>query len=130
MKSLITGLLLGLALVSSPAFAITFTPSGTIVSVDYDEPTTNADATPLTDLKDTQVFYQFPGQLAVVCVTTLASSAGGGGHVTTTCTVPVGPNQEVDVTFTAIAHDISGNASVASTPFVIRIDRLPPAQIQ
>ena len=114
----------------SPVWAVTVTPTGTILTVDYDEPTTNANSSPLTDLKETVVWYALGGQPAVVCVTTPASQPTGGGHLSVACTVPVLDGQEVEVTVTATAADLSGNRSLPSDPVIRRIDRLAPGKIQ
>ena len=113
-----------------PAWAVTVTPTGTILTVDYDEPTTNANGTPLTDLKETVVFYAFPGLPPVLCVTTPATVQTGGAHRSVACTVPVTDGQEIDVTVIAVATDLSGNSGLPSAPVMIRIDRLAPATIQ
>lgn len=125
---ILLGLLLGL--MATPVWAVTVTPTGTILTVDYDEPTLNADGSLLTDLKETVVWYALGSQPAVACVTTPASQPAGGGHRSVACTVPVIEGQEVDVTVTAVATDLNGNRGVPSDPIVIRIDRLAPGKIQ
>ena len=123
------GLLVGLT-ITTPVWAVTVTPTGTILTVDYEEPATNTNGSLLTDLKETAVFYAFPGQAVTLCVTTTASRPTGGGHVSVACTVPVSEGQELDVTVTATASDLSGNRSAPSDPVVTRIDRLAPGKIQ
>ena len=113
-----------------PAWAVTVTPTGTILTVDYDEPSTNADGTPLTDLKETVVFYAFPGLPPVLCVTTPATTTTGGVHRSVACTVSVVEGQDVEITVMATARDLNGNAGAPSDPVVTRIDRLAPARIQ
>ena len=122
--------IMAVGLMVTPAGAVTVTPTGTILTVDYDEPTTNADGTPLTDLKETVVFYAFPGQPPVLCVTTPATTPAGGLHRSVACTVPVTEGQEIDVTVTAVGGDLSGNSGAPSDPVVIRIDRLAPGKVQ
>jgi hypothetical protein len=63
-------------------------------------------------------------------VTTPATQVTGGVHRSVACTVPVIEGQEVDVTVTATAADISGNRGAPSDPVVTRIDRLAPGKIQ
>jgi hypothetical protein len=122
----------GALILTSPisASALTFTVSGTIVSAEYDEPIQNENNAPITDLKDTQVLYQLGSGPIIICVTTPASSPTGGAHVRVDCNVPVLPGQESDVTFTAVAHDLTDNVSVPSIPVIKRIDRLAPKQIE
>ena len=83
----------------------------------------------MTDLQDTSVFYAFPAQSAVLCVPTPATAPTGGVHRSVACTVPVVEGQDVEVTVTATARDLNGNASAPSDPVVTRIDRLAPGKI-
>lgn len=127
--SILVGALILLLPVS--AMAIQFTVSGTIVTADYDEPTLNSNDTTISDLADTQVLYQIPPAASpTVCMTVPASAPTGGAHIHVDCTVPIIDGQEADVSFTAIAHDTSGNASIPSDPVVKRIDRLAPKKIE
>lgn len=121
-----------LLLFAVPAWAIDFTVSASIVTATYMEPTTNADTPPtaLTDLARTNVYFQIAGQPAVRGPNVPASALTGGGAITTTVTIPIGPNQQGDVTFWATATDLSGNESVPSVSVVRRIDRLAPGSPQ
>jgi hypothetical protein len=103
-------------------------PTGTEMTVNYDEPTTNANGTPLTDLKEIKIFYNM-GAGAVEGKTIPASQPTGGQHVVTKFTVPVAENQETDVDFWGTAYDTSGNASAESDHVVKRIDRLAPCAL-
>jgi hypothetical protein len=117
-------LILGLV---SGASAFVATPTATEVMVEYDEPVTNADGTPLQDLKETRIYYQMGSAAPTLAATVPATAPTGGGHIAQKVAVPVGPNQEADVTFWATAVDTSGNESVRSSTATVRIDRLPPA---
>src|SRR3989304_3983043 len=70
-RQLLYGVWLGCA-IATPVWAVTVTPTGTILTVDYDEPTTNANSSPLTVLRETVVWYALGGHPAGVCVTTPA----------------------------------------------------------
>jgi hypothetical protein len=121
---IVLGLVLGLVSGSSAFIA---TPTATEVTVEYDEPVTNADGTPLQDLKETRIYYQMGSAAPTLAVTVPATALTGGGHIVQKVAVPVGPNQEADVVFWATAVDTSGNESVRSSSVTVRIDRLPPA---
>ena len=94
---LLAGLLL-LPLARS-AYAIDFTPTGSILTVTYTEPTKNADAagTLLDDLAKTNVFFQIDTGAAVKGPDIPASSVKGGGSVSTTITIAIGQNQKATV---------------------------------
>ena len=127
MKKILFTLALTLGLIS-PAFALTVTPTGTIASVTYDEPVLNVDGSAMNDLDHTTIFYRIGATgTPVQAMDVAATAATGGGTIARQVTVPVGPNQEADVTFWATASDRSGNASPNSNEVLIRIDRLPPA---
>ena len=114
------------------AEAITVTISGAEVTVSYDEPTTNVDGSPLTDLKQVDLYYQWPGDASPVKGLTVPATkaAGGGIAVTGKITVPRRTNQQADVPFWGRAVDTSGNESLESTRAVQRIDFLPPGAIK
>ena len=126
MKRIAVLVAISLLLLASPAWAITFTVSGSIVEGQYTEPTTNANGSALTDLAKTNVYYQIPGQSAVKGPNVPASALTGGGTITTSVTVPLVAGQEADVTFWVTASDTSGNESARSPETVERIDRLSP----
>lgn len=92
----------------------------------YDEPTSNADTTALTDLNHTSIYYDL-GSGFLKSEEMPATSATGGGHITAGITVPVMEGQEKDVRFKTTATDGSGNESIDSQIITKRIDRLSPA---
>ena len=122
-----SGLVLVLILLATPAAAIDFTVTGASVTATYMEPTANADATPLTDLAKTNVYYQVPASTPVKGPDVAATRPQGGGVITTQVTVPVVAGQDMTVTFWATATDTAGNESARSTEVQRRIDRLAPA---
>ncbi len=126
----ICGLLLAALglLPATPAEAITITPSGAELTVDYDEPTTNADGTALDDLKITTIWYQVQGTPAPVkALEVAATQAAGGGHISKPITVPTFSGKLIFVDVWATATDRSGNESAKSNIVAQRVDLLPPA---
>lgn len=98
---------------------------GTEVEVVYEEPTVNADGSPIVDLDHTSVYGDSgsgPSKVADVP----ATSSTGGGMITQRVTFPVAENQESNVTIFATATDSTGNEGPRSPEVVVRIDRLPP----
>ncbi len=134
-----TSLVIALVLfMVSLAHAMTFLVTGTEVSFEFTEPTTNDPPppllpTPLSDLSHTNVYFQIKSNNpALVTPPTKgqnlpASAPTGGGIKAGTVTVPVMDGQEADVTFWPTATDLSGNESARSIEVVKRIDRLAPA---
>ncbi|RJQ21998.1 MAG: hypothetical protein C4560_02955 [Nitrospiraceae bacterium] len=107
--------------------AMEVTVNGVSVTLDYEEPTTNADLTSaLTDLDHTSIYYDL-GSGFVEADRIPATSATGGGHITAGITVPAMEGQEKDVRFKTTATDNSGNESADSNIVTKRIDRLAPA---
>jgi len=96
------------------------------IKVEYQEPVTNANGTPLVDLALTSIFYD-KGQGAVKALDVPATSPTGGGVISQIIQVPVGDNEEIDVKVWAIAVDLSGLPSLPSDVITVRIDNLPPA---
>jgi len=126
-------LLAVLALLALPALAhaIDFTPTGSVITVSYTEPTQNTDGTGLNDLAKTTINWRVcPVTGACNAVYTkvdvAASVLAGGGTISRDVTVPVTPGQEVNVEVFATATDLSGNVSPESTHVVKRVDRLSP----
>lgn len=125
-----------LFLLASPAWAIDFTPTGSVLTVTYAEPTTNTDGSALNDLARTNVHYRIcPTSGACASPYTVgpnvaATASTGGGAITTTVTVPVGPGQEANVEVFATATDTTGNVSPESTHVTKRVDRLSPSAPQ
>ncbi|TAL13935.1 hypothetical protein EPN95_04580 [Patescibacteria group bacterium] len=120
-------LVFALALIASPVFALTFTVTGTEVSFEFTEPTTNANAAPLLDLSHTNIYFQIGSSAPVKGPNLPASAPTGGGIKAGSVTVPVLEGQEADATFWSTATDLSGNESGRSIEIIKRIDRLSPA---
>jgi len=140
MKKILLIFMLVLFMASS-AHALTFLVTGTEVSFEFTEPTTNDPPppllpTPLSDLSHTNVYFQIKSNNpALVTPPTKgqnlpASPPTGGGIKAGTVTVPVLEGQETDVTFWVTATDLSGNESLPSLKTIKRIDRLSPAPPQ
>ena len=129
-------LILTLILLATPAWAIDFTPTGSVLTVTYLEPTTNTDGSPINDLASTNVSYRLcPTSGPCAAPYTLgpniaATAPTGGGSISTQVTVPVGPGQEANVEVFATATDTSGNVSPESAHVTKRVDRLPPSPPQ
>jgi P pilus assembly chaperone PapD len=117
-------------LIASPAAAIDFTPTGTVMTVSYKEPDKNFDNTPLNDLARTNVYWSINGGVETKGPDVPSSSVTGGGQIVTQVTVPIAQNQSASVTIRATATDISGNESAKSTSVTKTVDRLPPMSPQ
>lgn len=99
------------------------------ITVDVDEPTTNADATnsPLTDLALMQfTVMKSDGTEWIAPLGIPASSLNGGGHHQVTMTVAGFSGQVETGTVTVTAVDQSGNVSTPVSTLVT-IDSLMPA---
>jgi hypothetical protein len=103
------------------------TQTGAIVTEDYDEPTTNADGSPLNDLGKTRTYLKLDNDPFAQNVEVPATSPQGGGHITVEITVPVLPGESRTVTTYVTALDLVGNESVPSAQASLLIDRLAPA---
>ena len=114
-------LLVALLLVPVVAEAITVTPNGVTSDVQYVEPSTNADGTPLTDLDHCNVYATPATGAEVKFPNVAASSPTGGATKTTNITVAKGSNY----TITASCTDLVGNESARSAS--VTLDALPPA---
>lgn len=126
MKKFVWGLSAILLLGGAAVWAITGNLTGSEVNVSYDEPTTNADGSPLTDLKETSVYYDV-GLGAVKIKTNPAATPSGGKSITNTFVIPVSTGVAAVATLWATATDTSGNESAKSANISVRIDRLAPA---
>lgn len=115
-------LLLLFLLVAETAFALTLTETGAELTVEYDEPSTNWDLTPLTDLLKTNVYVDGVKQADIPAIL-----SSGGGHILTKVSVLVNKGEEKVITVYATATDISGNESSPSDSVTIKIDRKPPS---
>lgn len=117
---------------TTPAWAIDFTPTGTVLIVVYTEPITNTDNSPLTDLAKTTVNSRVCPTTGV-CTTVytqvdvIASAISGGATVSKAVTISIAPGQENNVEVFATATDLSGNVSPESLHVVKRVDRLSPS---
>ena len=129
MKTLFTSLAFAACLCAVDAEALTLTLSGAELTVEYDEPTTNTDLTPLDDLAYTNVYSKVGTIAEVKHPNVPASRAAGGGHIVTKITVPVPAGTRTDVTVTVTATDSAEvpNESARSIPVTKRIDRLAPS---
>ena len=101
--------------------------SGAQVTYSYKEPSTNADGSPLADLKTTTIYYTVNGGATVKAKDEAASAKTGGGAKSSTFTVPIVDSNESTLRFWSTATDESGNESVASAVTVKRIDKLAPS---
>lgn len=123
MKQLL--LFLFIIFVASDVYAIDASVTGVEVAVTYQEPATNADGSPLSDLDHTTIYHNFGGP-KVEAARAPATASVGNGLITRTITIPVGENQEVNVDIWATATDSSGNEGAESARVTKRIDRLAP----
>lgn len=99
---------------------------GTRVGVLYQEPTTNADGTPLLDLASTKIFYRLAG-VEYEAATVPATSPNGGGQIDQTIDVQAAQGLEVSCEIWVKAFDDDGNESPTSEIQIVVIDRLAPA---
>jgi len=128
MRKIILTLWLIFGLTSS-GYPLNLTLTGAEITCDYDEPLTNVDGTPLTDLLKTTLYYE-RGRGTVKAKDVSAMSLTGGGHVTTTILVPVISGEDVMIRIWVTATDTAPtpNESVASSTESIRVDRLAPSR--
>ena len=110
------------------AHALDATQVSKTLRITYDEPTTNIDATPLTDLGGTLIQVIADGT-ALPDVDVPASAPTGGGSVSQDVSVPFTPNKLVSVDLEVSAYDTSGNASEI-VPLNLTLDWLPPGKVQ
>lgn len=105
---------LALLLIAAPATAqpVTTPPPTTTHTVDYREPTTKADGTPLQGLKSIRLYWRVDDGPETV-VTLPASSIKGGLDRRLRLTVPA-TSGVLSVTLTAV--DMSGNESARTAP--------------
>lgn len=116
---------LPLLLICSTSFAYTLLPSGVLIEVQYDEPTTFSDGTPLTNLQKTTIFYNM-GQGSTTIKDVNASNLRGGGHIVTEVSIPILPSQEKTLTVWATATSTKGVTSIRSNVESLNVDRLSP----
>ena len=115
-----------LSLISIGVLAYTGTPSGVIITVDYDEPSTFANNVPLTNLKNTTIFYDI-GQGTVAAKIIAASNLKGGGHISQDLTVPILGAQEKTVKAWALATSTNALNSAISNKSLLLVDLLAPS---
>ena len=127
------GLGLSLFTGAGAAEAVVFTESGAELTVEYDEPTTNVDGTPLADLSKTTIAItvMHPSGGAPQVIDVPASRPQGGGHVIRKITVGIGidkPIKEANVEARITATDTVGNQSDPAVA-TVRVDKLRPAKV-
>ena len=115
-----------IAFLSVPAMAVTVTVSGAELTITYNEPTENANNTPMTDIGWTNCYAQQIGGIVVKSADILASGPSGGLFVTCKVSVPVVAGQEIDVEAWGTSNDLSGNTSLETPKVIKRIDMLAP----
>jgi len=121
MRAVLLGLALLLMAAPAAAQRDPTTPPTTTHTVDYQEPTTKADGTPLQGLKSIRLYWRVDAGPETV-VTLPASSIKGGLGRRLRLTVPA-TSGVLSVTLTAV--DMSGNESARTAPLTKTI--APPA---
>jgi hypothetical protein len=112
MRVIVTGLALLLMTAPAAAQSESSSPPTTTITIDYREPTTKSDGTPLQALKSIRLYWQVDGGPETV-VTLPASSSKGGLDRRLTLKIPA-TSGVLSVTLTAI--DILGNESARTAP--------------
>ena len=112
MRAFLIGLALLLMAAPAAAQPDTTPPPTTTHTIDYQEPTTKADGTPLQGLKSIRLYWRVDDGPETV-VTLPASSIKGGLVRRLRLTVPA-TSGILSVTLTAV--DVSGNESARTTP--------------
>jgi hypothetical protein len=102
------------------------------VTATYDEPTTNQDGTPLTDLAYTEVEFRVGTNPAETLEPKAPASAPtGGGHIVSAPFILQAPAGAVTVfTFDVFAVDTAGNRSPVSATVTETVDRIGPSAPQ
>ena len=121
MQAVVIGLALLLMAAPAAAQRDTTPPPTTIHTIDYQEPTTKVDGTPLQGLKSIRLYWRVDGGVETV-VTLPASSIKGGLLRRLLLTVPA-TSGILSVTLTAV--DVAGNESARTAPVTKPI--APPA---
>lgn len=101
------------------------TLTGSEVTLTYQEPSTNEDGSPLSDLAHTSIYFSLDGVISKV-MDVPATSPNGGGNVEKKFVVPIGEKKEATVILWATASDLTGNEGPKSTEVTVRIDHLAP----
>lgn len=122
-----------LVLWTVPAFAnpLDVVITGSEATITYDEPTTNADGSPLNDLAETVIYHNFGGP-RVEAARVPASSPQGGGTITHVIILPIPVGADVQVEFWATAVDdaLNPNESADSVKVTKDFDTLAPGPPQ
>jgi hypothetical protein len=108
------------------AWGFNAVPTGTEVTLTWQEPSYNTDGTPLTDLAKIRVYDNHTGVTSMTKEVP-ASGPTGGATGSTIVTVPVVAGQERTVIFYLTAVDDDGNESPPSNTKTVNIDKLSPA---
>lgn len=105
----------------------TVRPTGGDFTVNYTEPTINADGSALTDLDHCNVTTQAGTQTAVVSSNIAASAATGGGAQAPVITMLWGPvpSQALPLSFSVTCTDSTGNTGAVSGPSLFAVDPYP-----
>lgn len=105
----------------------TVRPTGGDFTVNYTEPTTNADGSALTDLDHCNVTTQAGSQTAVVSSDIAASAATGGGAKAPVITMLWGPvpSQALPLSFSVTCTDGTGNTGTVGGPVLFAVDPYP-----
>ena len=126
MKTLIA-LLVAILALAGVAHAIVVTPTGATADVDYTEPATNADGTPLTDLSHCNVYAKPATDAEIKFPNVPASAPTGGAARTVNIAVAALPGASTSYAVTASCTDLTGNESLRSPVVNLVVDRLAPA---
>lgn len=126
MGKMLVAVVLFLSFVNVYVYAEASLDSGNF-TVNYHEPTTNADGTSLTDLAYTTIYYSLDGNEKIKAMENdiPATSQFGGGNIQQTFTID-NLGRQVDVLISYTATDQSENESEEFTEVIIRIDQVAP----
>lgn len=113
----------------SMAFGLTATQVGVDILVEYGEPTTTVNDTPLTDLESTNITVLDGVGNPLQSRSVTATSPNGGGAIKETFTVSAPANRETPYTFEVRAIDDNKNPSEPVSTNLI-IDKEPPAKVK
>lgn len=116
--------LIPLLMISLLLLAWTGTPTDTIITVEYDEPTTNTDGSAVV-LTKTSIYWKI-GTGIETRIDVPASRPQGGTHMVRQVNVPIAPNQGGTVTAQVTASNATSESS-RSNAAILPIDRKSPA---
>ena len=103
--------------------------SGLTITLQYTEPSQNADGTPLKDLDHTTIYYD-AGAGKVKAADVPASSPAGSGAITHKIILPIAAGKEVTARIWVTGTDKSGNESNPSQVVSTRLGRTAPVAPQ